>query len=146
MVLVYHLYPAELKPRKGSHSIFSIRLHLVFVTKYRRNVLSKAMLERLGEVFSRVCVATNCILIEFSGEPDHVHLLIDFHPDNKVSQLVSSLKSASSRILRQEFADELNKVYRKSVLWSGSYYVASSEGAPIEKLKEYIQSQESPAT
>ncbi len=104
------------------------------------------MLERLGEVFSRVCVATNCILIEFSGEPDHVHLLVDFHPDNKVSQLVSSLKSASSRILRQEFADELSSVYRKSVLWSGSYYVASSGGAPIEKLKEYIQSQDAPAT
>jgi len=104
------------------------------------------MLERLGEVFSRVCVTANCILIEFSGEADHVHLLVDFHPDNKVSQLVSSLKSASSRILRQEFAVELSSVYRKSVLWSGSYYVASSGGAPIEKLKEYIQSQDAPAT
>ena len=118
----------------------------MFVTKDRRDVLTKPMLERLHEVFSRVCVGTKCILIEFSGEPNHVHLLVDFHPDNKISQLVSSLKSASSRILRQEFADELSSVYWKSVFWSGSYYVASSGGAPIEKLKEYIQSQDSPAT
>jgi putative transposase len=130
--------------RKGSHSVFSIQLHMVFVTKYRRKVITATMLERLHEVFANVCIKTKCQLTEFNGEADHVHLLVDFHPDNRLSALIGSMKSASSRIVQQEFADELSKVYRKPVFWSGSYYVASTGGAPIERVKAYIKSQEMP--
>ncbi|BAZ68050.1 transposase IS200-family protein [Fischerella sp. NIES-4106] len=131
-------------PRKGSHSVFSIHLHLVFVTKYRRKTIIAPILERLHEIFANVCIKTKCRLIEFSGEVDHVHLLIDFHPDNNLSALVGSLKSASSRIIQKEFSEHLFTFYKKSVFWSSSYYVASTGGAPIEKIKQYIQSQESP--
>jgi putative transposase len=130
--------------RKGSHSVFSIHLHLVFVTKYRRKVITALMLERLHELFANVCIKTKCQLVEFSGEPDHVHLLIDFHPDNNLSVLVGSLKSASSRVIQKEFAENLSTFYKKPVLWSSSYYVASTGGAPIERVKQYIKSQEVP--
>ncbi|WP_414352311.1 IS200/IS605 family transposase, partial [Synechococcus sp. H55.4] len=67
------------------------------------------------------------------GEPDHVHLLIDLQPDNNISNLVSSLKSASSRILRQQFAEQLNKVYwGKAKLWHDSKCIVSCGGAPLE--------------
>lgn len=131
-------------PRKGSHSVFSVHLHLVFVTKYRRQAITAPMLERLREIFANVCIKTKCQLIEFSGESDHIHLLIDFHPDNNLSVLAGSLKSASSRIIQKEFSEHLATIYKKSVLWSSSYYVASTGGAPIERIKQYIQSQEVP--
>jgi putative transposase len=102
------------------------------------------MLERLPEIFANVCRKTKCRLIEFSGEVDHVHLLVDFHPDNNLSVLVGSLKSASSRIIQKEFSEHLSNFYRQPVFWSSSYYVSSTGGAPIEKIKQYIQSQESP--
>lgn len=130
--------------RKGSHSVFSVHLHLVLVTRYRRKVITSAMLERLREIFANVCIKTKCQLTEFSGESDHVHLLVDFHPDNNLSSLVASLKSASSRIIQKEFNAELALVYSKPVFWSGSYYVASTAGAPIERVKAYIKSQEVP--
>ncbi|WYL95957.1 MAG: IS200/IS605 family transposase [Gloeotrichia echinulata IR180] len=130
--------------RKGSHSVFSVHLHLVFVTKYRRKVITAPILERLQEIFANVCIKTKCQLIEFSGEPDHVHLLVDFHPDNNLSVLVGSLKSASSRVIQKEFAEHLSTFYKKPVLWSSSYYVASTGGAPIERVKQYIKSQEVP--
>ncbi len=133
-----------MQPRKGSHSVYSIHLHLVFVTKYRRKVISAPMLERMSEVFGQVCCKTNSILLEFSGESDHVHALVDLHPDNNISAFIGSLKSASSRILRKEFESHLQQFYNKPVLWSGSYYVASTGGAPIEKIKAYIKSQEVP--
>lgn len=133
-----------MQARKGSHSVYSIRLHLVFVTKYRRKVITKPILERMLEVFNRVCLATDCILLEFSGEEDHVHLLMDLNPKNSPSNMVNSLKSASSRILRQEFGDYLSQFYSKPVFWSGRYYAASSGGAPIEQLKEYIKNQDAP--
>ncbi|MFQ3612290.1 MAG: IS200/IS605 family transposase [Cyanobacteriota bacterium] len=128
-----------MQPRKGSHSVFSIRLHYVFVTKYRRKVINSELMDTLREAFLRVCLATQCELIEFSGEADHVHLLLDVHPDNKISQLASSFKSASSRMVRRKHSDYLSRFYKGSAFWSGSYYVASSGGAPVERLKEYIR-------
>jgi putative transposase len=130
--------------RKGSHSVFSIHLHFVFVTKYRRKAITAPILERLHEILANVCIKTKCRLIEFSGESDHVHLLVDFHPDNNLSALVGSLKSASSRIIQKEFTEHLATFYKKPVLWSSSYYVTSTGGAPIEKVKQYIKSQEVP--
>jgi putative transposase len=128
--------------RSGSHVVFSIQLHIVFVTKYRRKILSQSMLDVMKPVFDRVLVANQSILVEFGGEPDHVHLLIDMHPDNNVSALVSSLKSASSRILRQEFKAEIDKVYwGKAKLWHDSKCIISCGGAPLEIVKRYIQDQ-----
>lgn len=80
-------------------------------------------------------------MLEMNGEADHVHLMIDLHPDNNISQLVASLKGASSRIIRKEFAQEVSQFYSKPVFWSGSYYAASAGGAPLEKIKRYIESQ-----
>lgn len=129
------------KPRKGSHSVYSIHLHLVFVTKYRRKIITQDMMQRMVEVFQRVCRKNNSVVVEMNGEQDHVHLLIDMHPDNNISQLVASLKGASSRIIRSEFADIVNQHYKKAVFWSGSYYVASCGGAPIERIRKYIETQ-----
>jgi putative transposase len=98
----------------------------------------------MHETFANICIKTNCILVEFSGEQDHVNLLVDYHPDNNISDFTSSLKSASSRIIRKEFKEHIDKFYWKHVFWSSSYYVASSGGAPIEKLKQYIKEQDAP--
>jgi len=86
----------------------------------------------------------DCQLIECSGEPDHVHLLVDFHPKHSISAVAGSLKAATSRMVKKEFPDEFARWYSKQSFWSGSYYVASTGGAPIEKLKEYIKAQDSP--
>ena len=128
--------------RSGSHVVFRIYLHIVFVTKYRRKVLAQPMLEAMKPVLKRVLSANQSLLVEFNGETDHVHLLIDLHPDNNISDLVASLKSASSRVLRQRFKEEIDKVYwGKAKLWHDSKCIISCGGAPLEAVKEYIQSQ-----
>ena len=73
-----------------------------------------------------------------------MHLLVDFHPKNSISGVAGSLKAASSRAMRKEFAERVGQFYRKPVFWSNSYDVASSGGAPIEKLRQYIQEQDAP--
>ena len=65
----------------------------------------------MKQVFDRVLAANNSGLEECNGEPDHVHLLIDLHPDNNISDLIASLKSASSRILREKYKPEIDKYY-----------------------------------
>lgn len=118
------------KLRSNSHSVFAIHLHLVFVTKYRRGVITSEMLTRLHKVFTHVCEKQKCILTEFNGEPDHVHLLVDLAPDTLISQLVASPKSASSRIVKKEFQEQVNKYYWQPVFWSDSYCAISTGGAP----------------
>lgn len=128
--------------RSGSHVVFRIHLHITFVTKYRRQVLTQPMLDTMKPVFERVLEVNQSILTEFGGEPDHVHLLIDLHPDNNISDLVASLKSASSRVLRKEFKPEIDKVYwGKAKLWHDSKCIVSCGGAPLEIVKEYVQNQ-----
>lgn len=131
--------------RKGSHSVFMVHLHIVFVTKYRRDAINDEILTRLREIFSYLCQTQECELVEFSGETDHVHLLVDFSPKISISELVRTLKSASSRLIRKEFSEHLNKIYWKPVFWHHSYCVLSSGGAPLEVLKQYIKGHENNA-
>ena len=134
-----------MKPNKGSHSVYSIHLHLVLVTKYRRQVITLPIMERMGEIFQNICKKKKSLMLQFDGEEDHVHLLIDLHPDNNIAQLVASLKSASSRIIRKEFKLEVDKTYSKPVFWSSSYYVSSCGGVTIERLRKYLEKQNSPS-
>ena len=129
--------------RAGRHCVAKLHVHLVFVTKYRRRVFSKAILRRLKEVFETVCNDFEAQLIEFDGEDDHVHLLVNYPPKVSISKLVNSLKGVSSRLLRKEFA-ELRARYWRGVLWSPSYFAGSCGGAPISIIKQYIQQQQTP--
>lgn len=129
--------------RTGRHCVFNMHVHLVFVAKYRRDVFTKAMLETMNEVFKRVCLDFEAELIEFDGEHDHVHLLVNYPPKVAVSSLVNSLKCASSRILRTKHPEIKNKLWGNA-LWSPSYFAASCGGAPIGIIKQYIQQQQTP--
>jgi putative transposase len=107
-------------------------------------VINAAIMERLREMFHQVRKTMDCKLEKFSGEADHVHLIVDFHPKQSISAVAGSLKASSSRAIRKEFADHVARFYSKPVFWSGSYYMASTGGAPIERLKAYIKNQDKP--
>ena len=128
--------------RRGRHCFFAIHSHLVFVTKYRRGVFRQEHLDSLHRILADVCKDFDAELIEFNGERDHVHLLINYPPKVALSALVNSLKGVSSRLLRKEFGDFHPWLKRRGVLWSPSYFAASCGGAPIEILRQYIEQQQ----
>jgi putative transposase len=129
--------------RRGRHCVFAMHVHLVFVTKYRRNVFTKAMLDDLRDIFGSVCTDFEADLIEMDGEDDHVHLLVNYPPKVAVSALVNSLKGVSSRLMRLRHP-ALVRRYWKGVLWSPSYFAASCGGAPISIIRQYIEQQQTP--
>ncbi len=129
---------------KGNRSVYSLNIHLVFVTKYRCQVITADIRQRLGEIFKETCDKWRCTLSEFNGEADHVHLLISFPPDVQVSTLVGNLKTVSSRLIRRDFPKHLSRFYRKPVFWSGAYFVASCGGVTIDHLRKYVEDQASP--
>ena len=130
--------------RHGRHCVFNLHIHLVFLTKYRRSVFTKAVLEDLKEIFASVCQDFEAELVEFDGEKDHVHLLINYPPKVSVSRLVNSLKGVSSRLFRKKrYACIQDKLWA-GALWSPSYFAASCGGAPISIIKQYIEQQDTP--
>ena len=131
--------------RTGRHCVFLLHAHLVFVTKYRHNVFGDSHLQRLEEVFRSVGEDFECQLVEFNGEANHVHLLVNFPPKVALSKLVNSLKGVSSRRMRQEFPELARHYWRAKRLWSGSYFAGSVGGAPISGLRQYIEQQDRPA-
>jgi len=131
--------------RKSSHAVYCIHLHIVLVTKYRRQIITSEMLQRLEQIIGELCEEQKNILVDFKGESDHVHLLVNLSPDNHIAEFVKIIKSTSSRLIRKEFPEHVNKFYRKPVFWSSSYFVNSSGGVSLDVLKKYIKQQDSPS-
>ncbi|WP_020375717.1 IS200/IS605 family transposase [Sulfobacillus thermosulfidooxidans] len=126
----------------ASHAVYSLRLHIVFVTKYRRKTLTSELLAALREAFAEILNDWRCTLIEFGGgEADHVHLLVGIHPALNLSTLINNLKSASARRMRNRFADHLAKFYGKPYFWHRAYYVGSVGEASLETVKRYVEAQ-----
>lgn len=127
--------------RRERHSISSLKVHLVCVTKYRRSAFTSESLSLIETSFNEVAKKMDFQILEFNGESDHIHALIEFPPKLSISQIVNALKGVSSRRYGQA---GYPKPYGKEALWSPSYFVSSVGGAPIEVLKKYIQNQEKP--
>ena len=130
--------------RHGRHCVFSIHVHLVFVTKYRREVFTKEILENLRPIFFSVCSDFEAELIEFDGEDDHVHLLVNYPPKVAISKLVNSLKGVSSHLIRKKNYPNICKKLWGNALWSPSYFASSCGGAPIAIIRQYIEQQQTP--
>ncbi|WP_424103566.1 IS200/IS605 family transposase [Moorena producens] len=126
-------------------SVSDLKAHLVLTTKYRCKVFTRDMLNELHDIFADLMEKWDGDLVEFNGEADHIHLLFQYHPDVPLSNLVNNLKSVSSRKLRQQFSEELDKIYSKNVVWNSSYFIASCGGVTINQLKKYIENQDRPA-
>ena len=122
--------------RRERHSISSLKIHLVCVTKYRRSVFNAESLAVIEKSFRDVALKMDFKILEFNGESDHTHALIEYPPKLSISQIVNALKGVSSRIYGKA---GYPKPYGKDALWSPSYLVSSVGGAPIEVLKQYIK-------
>ncbi|MFD9401531.1 IS200/IS605 family transposase [Streptomyces sp. NPDC060011] len=107
-------------------------------------VFTDAHVKRMEEIMRSVRTNFECDLVEFNGEYNHVHLLVNFPPKVAVSKLVNSLKGVSSRRLRQEFPDLARHYWRANKLWSASSFAGTVGGAPLSVVKQYIEQQNRP--
>jgi putative transposase len=112
------------------------------VTKYRHKVINAKILHDIRNITGRICETWGCSLLELNGEPDHIHLLFDAHPNLRISGFVNNLKTVTSRLIRKQHAAHILKFYWKPIFWHRSYCIVSAGGAPLEIIKQYIQSQD----
>ena len=124
---------------RSRHSVSALPAHLVFVSKYRRPVLSALMLDEMEDLFRSVLGPMDAGLVEFNGEADHVHLVVRYPPSVSISEIVGRLKGCSSRRLRLRYRGLVGKT-----IWSPSSFASSSGSAPLDVLKRYIENQRRP--
>ncbi len=98
---------------KENRSVYLLAVHIVLVTKYRRKVITPDILSRLQRIFTDTCSKWDCRLVEFNGETDHVHLLVEFNPKVQLSKFIANLKNCFFSFNQKRFFRSFN-----SILWT----------------------------
>lgn len=122
------------------HSVFKLTYHLVLVVKYRRKVINDSVALRIKGIGEYIAPKYNITFLEFNHDQDHIHVLFSAHPNSAISKYINAFKSASSRLIKKEFPD-VRKCLWKEQFWSRSFCLLTTGGAPIEVIKNYIESQ-----
>lgn len=124
----------------NKHSVFLMYYYLILVIKYRRKVIDNLKSERLKEIFEYISPNYKIELQEWNHDKDHIHILFKAHPKSELSKFINAYKSASSRLIKKEFPDIKEKLWKES-FWSRSFCLLTTGGAPIEVIRRYIESQ-----
>lgn len=126
--------------RHGGHTLTDIKYHVVWITKYRYQVLRGDIALRTRELLREICAAREVSIIRGAVAPDHVHMLVACPPSLGPSKLVQYLKGRSSRKLQEE-CPTLRKGYWGQHLWVRGYFCATVGAVDEEAIKRYIASQ-----
>ncbi len=126
--------------KRGSHTVWDCKYHLVWITKYRYPVLVGDVGLRTRELLRDIAMSLEMTIYAGSVNRNHVHLLIGIPPHISVSRAAQYLKGKSSHKLLSEFV-VLKKRYWGQHLWGRGYWVASSGNVTDEVWKKYIEDQ-----
>ena len=127
--------------RLNSHSKYDLKVHLIWIPKYRKRVLTGQVAERARDILRQICMEHEIHIVSGKVAADHVHLFVSYRPQIAVAKMVQYLKGTSSRILLQEFA-QLRKQFWGRHLWARGYMAISSGNITDEMMQKYIEEQE----
>lgn len=125
---------------RNQHSVYMLYYHLILVVKYRRKVLDDTISGRAEDIFSYICPRYGITMEEWNHDMDHVHVMFRAKPATEISKFINAYKSASSRLLKKEFPQIRSRLWKEQ-FWSRSFCLLSAGGAPVEVIREYIESQ-----
>ena len=127
--------------RKTSHSVYDLKFHLVWITKYRKPVLFGNVATRLRDLVREICKSMEVEILKGHVSKDHVHLLVSVPPYISVSDLVKRIKGKTSRKLLSENRNLMKQFWGRH-LWARGYFAASSGNVTDEVIMEYIAMQD----
>jgi putative transposase len=130
-----------------SHGYGQITYHIVLVPKYRYKIFYNKQIKKDCElILNNICIEQHYKLHAFEVVEDHVHLFVEFHPSNSLSEVIQYLKGGSSYRLFK-LHPELKKQYRRGSLWSEGKFYRSVGNVKADTIKHYIkESQKKPKT
>ena len=126
---------------RGAHTVYDIKYHIVWSTKYRYPVLRGEVALRAREILRQTCLALDVHIVKGHVSKDHIHLFVSVPPSVSAAKLIQSLKGRSSRKLQMEFP-ALGRKYWGQHIWSRGYFCVSAGQVTEEIIKAYIEAQE----
>jgi putative transposase len=127
--------------RHGSHTVFSIHLHLVWITKYRKKVLVGEVALRVRDMIREICQREGVDIIKGHVSKDHIHLFVSIPPQVTISRLVQKLKGKTSHKLLHEY-QQLRRTYWGRYFWARGYFCCSSGNVTDDVIMNYIETQD----
>lgn len=127
--------------KKGSHTIYDIKYHFIWVTKYRYRIIEKKMGIRLRELIRQGCENIGITIIKGNVGKDHIYLLLSCPTNIAPSKIAQYLKGRSSKLIQDEFP-ELKKKYWGQHLWASGCFCGTVGSVTEETIKEYIEKQD----
>ena len=124
--------------RRGSHTVYNLQYHFVWVTKYRYPVLRGEVAERVRELIRQSCMSREIRILKGHVAKDHIHLLVSCPPVLSPAKVMQYLKGRSSRMLQQEFS-HLRKRYWGQHLWARGYFCSTTGEITTAQIQEYIE-------
>ena len=125
----------------GAHTKTDLKVHLVWIPKYRKKVLVGPIAIRARDAIRQIAFEHELEIISGKVAKDHVHLFITYRPTQNISKIMQWLKGIGSRILLSEFA-RLRKTFWGRHFWARGYLAVSSGNITDETIQEYIEEQE----
>jgi len=124
--------------RYGSHTVFNIEYHFVWVAKYRYKVLTEDVALRVRELVRQTCEAFEIRIIKGVISKDHVHIFVSAPPTLAPSEIMRRIKGRTSARLFEEFP-HLRKKFWGRHFWARGYFCASSGQVTDEMIKTYLE-------
>jgi putative transposase len=123
-----------------AHTRWECKYHIVFIPKYRRQVMYKQIRKELGKVFMELARQKESRIETGSISEDHVHMLISIPPKYSVAQVIGYIKGKSAIYIARTYAGK-KKNYTGEKFWARGYYV-STVGKDEEAIKAYVREQQ----
>ncbi len=123
---------------RGSHTVFYHRYHVVWITKYRYQVLRGELRERVRAIIRQVCAELGVTIVKGVLSTDHVHMFVSIPPQLAVSDFMRRVKGRSSRKIQQEFP-AIRKRYWGRHFWARGYFCTTSGNVTDDVILQYIE-------
>ena len=126
--------------RKTSHGVYDLKYHVVWITKYRKPVITKDIGKRLRDLVRQICEAMEIQIVKGHVSRDHIHLMVSVPPNVSVSDMMRRIKGRTSRRLQEEYKG-LRKAFWGQHLWARGYFAASTGNVTDDVIAKYIEEQ-----
>ena len=127
--------------RVGAHTKHDLKVHLVWIPKYRKPVLQGPVAVRVRDLIRQIAMEHELEIVSGKVARDHVQVLLSYKPYQEVSKIAQGLKGISSRVLLQEFAHLRKQLWGRH-LWARGYLAVTSGTITDEMIKQYIEEQQ----
>jgi len=124
----------------GAHTKYRLMIHTVWLPKYRKRVLKGVLAKRIEELLRECADVNRWNIEELNIQPDHVHMVLQFHPEIAASKVVQLFKGKNIKIIRQKFPG-LEEVYWGDSFWADGFFAETVGSVSLDAIKKHVSSQ-----